>query len=250
MPRIGSPTAAIRAGIVCSVNASGSTVATSSHWSGAETRASGRGPHRVRRGDRAVARVLAVVDEDAHAVGHLPRRRRDRLVADSRRSTSTAIAFASRRTSGNSSSGLDRREDVQAGRAGRLRVRAQPELVQHLLDDERDLADERPLAVGRRVEVDQEVVGPLDLGHARVPRVQLDAAEVRDPGEGGGVVDDREHRRVPARELHEDLVDVLGMVRGDALLVEEVRRRRRSGSASCGTAGAEGGGAHSPATAT
>ena len=52
--------------------------------------------------------------------------------------------------------------------------------------------------------------------------MQLDAAEVRDPGERGGVVDDREHRRVPARELHEHLVDVLGMVRGHALLVEEV----------------------------
>ena len=106
--------------------------------------------------------------------------------------------------------------------ARRLRIRAEPELVQHLAHDERDLADERPLPVGRRVEVDQEVVGLLDLGHARVPRVQLDAAEVRDPGERGGVVDDREHGRVAARERDEDLVDVVRVVRRHALLVEEV----------------------------
>src|SRR5207302_4171103 len=34
-------------------------------------------PHRVGARDRAVARILAEVDEDARAVGHLPRRRRD-----------------------------------------------------------------------------------------------------------------------------------------------------------------------------
>src|SRR5581483_4234729 len=43
MPAIGSPTEAIRAVIVSSVNASGSTVATSSQRSGAETRASAVG---------------------------------------------------------------------------------------------------------------------------------------------------------------------------------------------------------------
>ena len=43
MPAMGSPISAIRAAIVSSVNASGSTAATSSHRSGAETRASGVG---------------------------------------------------------------------------------------------------------------------------------------------------------------------------------------------------------------
>ena len=107
---------------------------------------------------------------------------------------------------------------------GRLRVRAQPELVQHLTDDESDLTHERPLAVGRRVEVDQQVVRVLDLRHARVPRVQLDATEVGDPGEAGGVVEHREHGRVTARELDEDLVDVVRVVLRDSLLVEELAR--------------------------
>ena len=43
MPCIGSPASAMRAGIVRTVNAAGSTVATSSQRSGAETRASGVG---------------------------------------------------------------------------------------------------------------------------------------------------------------------------------------------------------------
>ena len=81
------------------------------------------------------------------------------------------------------------------------------ELVHHLAHDERDLADVRPLAVDRRVEVDQQVVGAR-CRHARVPRVQLDAAEVDDPRERGRVVDDREDRRVAARELDELLADV------------------------------------------
>ena len=139
-----------------------------------------------------------------------------------RRSTSSAIALAARRTSGKTHVALDRGQDVQTGRARRLRVRPQPELVQHLAHDERDLADERPLPVGRRVEIDQQVVGLLDLGHARVPGVQLDAAEVGDPGEAGRVVEHREDGRVPARELHEDLVDVVRMVLRHALLVEEL----------------------------
>src|SRR5262249_58967316 len=41
-----------------------------------------RRPDRIGGGDRPVAGVLAVVDEDALAVGHLPRRRSHALVAD------------------------------------------------------------------------------------------------------------------------------------------------------------------------
>ena len=80
----------------------------------------------------------------------------------------------------------------------------------------------RPLSLGARVEIDQEVVRQLDLRHARVPGVQLDAAEVRDPGERCGVVDDREDGRVAAREGDGHLVDERRMVRRHALLVEEL----------------------------
>ena len=221
MPCIGSPTCAIRVGHRLDRErrrVDAGDLVPAQRRRDARVR---RGAHRVRRGDRPVARVLAEVDEDADAIGDAPRRRRDRLVVDApldllRERLREPAHLREQQLR------LDRREDVEAGRARRLRIRAQPELVHHLAHDERDLAHERPLAVGRRVEVDQQVVGPLDLGHARVPRVQLDAAEVRDPRERRRVVDDREHRRVPARELDEHLVDEVGMLRRHALLVEEL----------------------------
>jgi hypothetical protein len=51
--------------------------------------------------------------------------------------------------------------------------------------------------------------------------VELDAAEVDDPGQRGLVVDDGEDGRVPAWEPHELLADEVGM-RRDSLLMEEV----------------------------
>ena len=81
MPCIGSPAAAIRDGIERTVNAAGSTVATSAQLQrGRDARVRCR-PHRVRRGDRPVAGVLAEVDEDADPIRDTPRGRGDRLVA-------------------------------------------------------------------------------------------------------------------------------------------------------------------------
>jgi len=89
------------------------------------------------------------------------------------------------------------------------------------MDDERDCQHVVPLVVRGRVEVDQHVVGPLDVVDPRVPSVELDAAEVDDPRERGRVVDDREDGRVAAREADELLPDVLGMG-WNPFLVEEV----------------------------
>ena len=138
---------------------------------------------------------------------------------------------------------LDRREDVQPGRARRLRVRAQTELVHHLAHDQRDLAHERPLAVARRVEVDQQVVGPLDLRHARVPRVQLDAPEVRDPRRAPPRC--RRSRRPSSARSGTGRTPRRRSRDGSPARASggRTRRRRRSGSASCGTAAGGGGGA-------
>ena len=65
--RPGSPIAAYRAGTVSSVNASASTVGTSSHVSGGDARV-GQRPDRVRRGHRPILGVLVVVEEDAVAL--------------------------------------------------------------------------------------------------------------------------------------------------------------------------------------
>src|ERR1043166_4187648 len=52
--------------------------------------------------------------------------------------------------------------------------------------------------------------------------MKLDAAQVRHPRERGSGVWDREPVGMSARELHEDVLDVRGVVRGHPLLVEEV----------------------------
>ena len=98
---------------------------------------------------------------------------------------------------------------------------AEPELVHHVLHDERDLPHVPPGIPLARVEVDQEVVGPVDVVHARVPRVQVDAPEVDDPGERGRLVADREVRRPPGRELDVHGLEPVRVIGRDALLVEE-----------------------------
>ncbi len=187
---------------------------------GRNTRVRGR-PHRVGGRDRLVARVLAEVDEDAAPVLDPPRRRRDLLVADA----PLHLLGQGLREAPHLRElelGLDRRHDVHPRRTGGLGVRREPELIHDLANHDCDLAHVRPLPVGARVEVDQQVVRLLDLRDARVPGVQLDAAEVGDPFERRFVVDDGEDRRVPARELDEELVDVRRVLRRNSLLVEEL----------------------------
>ena len=65
MPSCGSPIFAKRAGTVRSVKSAGSQLSSSRQLTGAETRGVGPGPHRIGRRNRAVLRVLVVVDEDA-----------------------------------------------------------------------------------------------------------------------------------------------------------------------------------------
>ena len=222
MPRIGSPTAAIRSGIVSTVNASGldgRDLVPAKRRGDARV---GRRAHRVRGRDRAVARVLAEVDEHADAVGDAPGRRRDALVADAPLDLLGERLREPPHVAGTR---------APAGSARGCAARSRPRSSGTTRSPSSSITSRTTSAISRtnghwpsrrRVEVDQQVVGPLDLRHARVPRVQLDAAEVRDPGERGRVVDDREHRRVAARELHEHLVDVVRVVRRHALLVEEL----------------------------
>src|SRR5207248_8810536 len=77
--------------------------------------------------------------------------------------------------------GLDRDEDVQSRRTRRLRIESETQAVQHLAHDTGDHAHVLPLAVRGRVEVDQHVIGSLDVVYTGVPGVQLDTAEVDYP---------------------------------------------------------------------
>ena len=102
-----------------------------------------------------------------------------------------------------------------------LREARQAELVHDVLHDQRDLPHVAPRVALARVEVDQEVVGPVDVVHPRGPRVQVDAAEVDDPGERRRLVADREVGRAPGRELDVHGLEPVGMIGRNALLVEE-----------------------------
>ena len=86
----------------------------------------------------------------------------------------------------------DRDVDVDAARAGRLRERRHPELLEGLVHRERGLAHRRERRARHRIEVEVHVVRAVDVVAARVPGVQIDAAEVHDPEERGEVLDHRE----------------------------------------------------------
>jgi hypothetical protein len=144
----------------------------------------GRRAHRVGRGDRAVARVLVVVDEHAVALLLPPLARRERrapldLAGQGQRGAAHL---------GERPRGLDPDVDVHALRPARLRVAAQLMLLQHVAHDHRDLAHISPTDSRRGVEVDPQLIGMVEVISARRPRVEVDDAEVVGPGEVGGVV--------------------------------------------------------------
>ncbi len=204
-----------------------------------------RRPHRVGACDRPVARVLAEVDEHAapSATRHVVSR--DRLVADA------PLDLLGNRPSQTCA----RPETRSSGRIGVMNV--EPVAPERLREGTTGLSSSSTSRTtsairrtcghcpsGRRVEVDQHVVRSLDVLDARVPGVQLDAAEVDHPCERGCVVDHSEHRRVAAWKPDELLVDEGRMLAGRAS-GERSRLRRRSGSAPCERPADEGGAARS-----
>jgi hypothetical protein len=85
--------------------------------------------------------------------------------------------------------GLDPDVDVDASGPGGLRPADEADRVERLLGDQCHLADLGPLDARHRVEVDPQLVGMVEVVGPDGMRVEVDAAEVRDPGQPGGVVD-------------------------------------------------------------
>ena len=176
-----------RCGTVATVKCLGSQSATSSHRSGVETRASGRGPHRVRRRDRAVFGVLVEVDEHALAFLLPP--------AAGGQLGRASLDFPRHRLGGQPHlpkrpARHDARIDVEAARPRRLRPRGQPVVLEHLAGHLRDVEDLPPRHAGHRVEVDAEFVGVVEVVGEHRMRVEVDAAQVDRPRQAGRVVDD------------------------------------------------------------
>ncbi len=196
---------------------------TSFQVSGVETDRAGLGADRVHGRDVGAGAVHVVVDEylpraaldppghrHALAVGLLdqPSHRADE-VAD------LLVGVA----------GFDRHEDLHTGRSARLRVAAEAECLErrlHVKGNGQYVLEARP----HRVEIEEEVVGFVDRRASRMQRMELDAAEVRDVEQTGGVLHHEVADHAVAAVLGEHVAarDPVRRVRGRGLLVEEVAR--------------------------
>ena len=102
---------------------------------------------------------------------------------------------------------LDAHVDVHAARARRLRPADEAEVVERRAHDAGDLADLRPLDAGHRIEIDAQFVGMIEIVGAHRMRVQLEAGEVRHPGERGGIARHDFLRAAAGREAQRHDVD-------------------------------------------
>ncbi len=194
----------------------------------------GAAAHRVRGEDRAVARVLVVVDEDALAALLLPPRGRDELgraPLDLARERERAAAH-----DGELPVRLDPAVDVDAAVAARLRPAGVADLVEHLVHDRRDALRLGEPGSRLRVDVDAQLVRLLGVGAARRPRAELERREVRRPDDVREL-GDAELVGVPARRKRDarglDPVRAAAPARASA---RSPRRRRPPAAASAGTA--------------
>ena len=80
---------------------------------------------------------------------------------------------------------------MHAFRAGRLRIRRHAERRQCVTNDERRGANVVERCRRHRIEVEVQVIGAVDVVAARVPRIEIDAAEVDEPKERREILHDR-----------------------------------------------------------
>ena len=82
----------------------------------------------------------------------------------------------------------DRHINVNAARAACLRIASDVPFLQRIAHDQRGFQNMLELGAGRGVEIEVEVIRPVDVVAARVPGIQIDTAEVDDPKEAGKIV--------------------------------------------------------------
>ena len=187
---------------------------------GRRDRRAGLGPHAVGGGDRAVAGVLVVVDEDPLAALLLPPFRRHlagqaplELAAEG----DGGVAHVGERPAR-----LDPDVDVDPAAAGGL---GKPDVAQVAEQHARlggDALGVGEVRAGLRVEVEAQLVGMVDVIAADRPRVEGDRAHLRGPGDdgdlgGADLVGDAARGERDPRGLH-----VLGRPARDPLLKEGV----------------------------
>jgi hypothetical protein len=86
---------------------------------------------------------------------------------------------------------------VHSARAASLRPSLQPDFLKKGLHLHCDTADIGPGNARRWVEVNPQLVRMIEIIGANRMRVELDAAEVHDPCEAGGIIDHQLFRSAP-----------------------------------------------------
>ena len=111
---------------------------------------------------------------------------------------------------------------MDAARSRGLRPADQAHVRQRISAGHGDVADLRPLDAGDRVEVDPQLIGMVEVVGTHGVRIEVDAAEVDDPGQGRRVVDDDLVGRPARRERELRRPDPVGRVVRRALLEERL----------------------------
>ena len=119
----------------------------------------------------------------------------------------------------------DRHVDVDALGAGRLDERRHAERLERLAHDQRGLEHLVEADAGPGIEIEVQVVGPIDVVAARVPLIEVDAAEVDDPEQRCEVLHHREVDDVSRRVRDATGLDPRRVRLGDALHEEAFPRR-------------------------
>ena len=177
----------------------------------------GPGAHRVGAGHRAILGVLVVVEEDAVAFLLPP--------LAGRQAWSPPLDFPGECQRGASHlrerpAGVETHVDVDAPRARGLRPAHEAEVGQRPSDHPHHRLELRPLDARDGIEVDPELIGMLELFRAYGMRMELEAAEVRHPGQRRRVARHHLFGDAAGREAKGDDLDPCRPRGGRALLVE------------------------------
>ena len=110
--------------------------------------------------------------------------------------------------------------DVDAARPGRLGPTHEADRLERLAADHRHVADLRPTHTRHRVQVHPQLVWVVQVVGADGVWIEVDAAQVHDPGESSRVVHHDLRGRAPGRKGQFRLADPVGRVVRRALLEE------------------------------